>query len=118
MKTKLKLFKAIKLISSGLILAMIICSVAFAAPHREILNIELKTSKYMQMNQKITRLAVGDPEIATVVPLSNSAYKAPLPPGQRLAGRKGSYRRKLLFEVKPGRHPWQSVQSSLTLLAF
>ena len=72
MKTKLKLFKAIKLISSGLILAMIICSVAFAAPHREILNIELKTSKYMQMNQKITRLAVGDPQIATVVPLSNS----------------------------------------------
>ena len=70
-KIKLKLFKAIKLLSSGLLLAMIFFfNVASAAP--ETLNVELKTSKYMQLNQKITRIAIGDPEIAVVVPLSNS----------------------------------------------
>lgn len=68
---KLKLFKAIKLLISGLLLTMIFFNVALAAP--ETLNVELKTSKYMQLGQKITRIAIGDPEIAVVVPLSNSS---------------------------------------------
>ena len=48
-----------------------ISSVAYAMP--ETLSINIKTSHYMDMGQIITRIAVGDPKIATVIQLPGSA---------------------------------------------
>ena len=74
MRTKWKLFQAIKSYNKIFVLAIFLsvlfCNVTNAAP--EILNIELKTSKYMQMNGKVSRLAIGDPQVASVVQLPNS----------------------------------------------
>ena len=52
-------------------------SLALTAPtayasEAEVLNINLKASQYMKMNWDITRIAVGSPEIATVVQLPSS----------------------------------------------
>ena len=44
---------------------------AYAAP--ETLSIHLKTSHYMNMGQTITRIAVGSPNVATVIQLPGSA---------------------------------------------
>lgn len=41
----------------------------------ETLNIKKQTSHYMDMGQRITRIAVGDPSIATVVQLPGSAQE-------------------------------------------
>ena len=41
----------------------------------ETLNIKKQTSHYMDMGQRITRIAVGDPAIATVVQLPGSAQE-------------------------------------------
>lgn len=49
-------------------------SVAQAAEF-ETLNIKKQTSHYMDMGQRITRIAVGDPSIATVVQLPGSAQE-------------------------------------------
>lgn len=49
-------------------------SVAQAA-ELETLNIKKQTSHYMDMGQRITRIAVGDPSIATVVQLPGSAQE-------------------------------------------
>lgn len=74
MKIHLKLFKAIKSLSkiflATLFAVMFVCNIVSAAP--EILNVELKTSKYMQMDRRISRVAIGDPSVATVVQLPNS----------------------------------------------
>ena len=48
-----------------------ISSVAYAMP--ETLTLNIKTSHYMNMNQTITRIAVGDPKVATVIQLPGSA---------------------------------------------
>ena len=48
-----------------------ISSVAYAMP--ENLSINIKTSHYMDMGQLITRIAVGDPKVATVIQLPGSA---------------------------------------------
>lgn len=45
-------------------------ALAFGDP--EVLNIGLKTSKYMQLDRKITRVAVGNPDVATVKQLGDS----------------------------------------------
>ena len=45
-------------------------NVADAAP--QILNVDLKSSRYMQLSDKIIRLAVGDPEVATVLQIPSS----------------------------------------------
>jgi len=53
--------------------AMLICNVAFAQyGEPDILNIDLKTSKHMQLDRKIKRIAVGNPEVATVLQVPNS----------------------------------------------
>jgi len=44
---------------------------AYAAP--EMLNINIKTSHYMNMGQTIKRIAVGDPKVATVIQLPGTA---------------------------------------------
>ena len=44
---------------------------AYAAP--EMLNINIKTSHYMDMGQTITRIAVGNPSVATVIQLPGTA---------------------------------------------
>ena len=44
---------------------------AYAAP--EMLNINIKTSHYMNMGQTITRIAVGNPTVATVIQLPGTA---------------------------------------------
>ncbi len=89
MKIKLKLFKAIKLfrknnfINAIFLAAMLICNVAFADyQDPQVLNIDLQTSHYMNLGEKITRLAIGDPEVATVVQVPNS-------PGEFLIVTKG-----------------------------
>ena len=48
-----------------------ISSVAYAVP--ETLSINIKTSHYMNMGQQITRIAVGNPNVATVIQLPGSA---------------------------------------------
>lgn len=74
MKINLNLFKAIKSYAkffiTFLFAIIFVCNVASAAP--EVLSVELKTSKYMQMDKKISRVAIGDPQVATVVQLPNS----------------------------------------------
>lgn len=49
----------------------IISPSAYAAP--ETLSINIKTSHYMDMKQLITRIAVGNPNVATVIQLPGSA---------------------------------------------
>ena len=84
MLIKLKSFKAIKLyrknnlkifgkiFSAAFIAALLMFNVAFASEESEILNIDLKTSHYMKLDKKITRLAVGNPEVVTVLQVPNS----------------------------------------------
>ena len=74
MKINLKLFKAIKLfrksnfISAIFLAAMLICNVAFADyEETRFLDIDLRSSHRIKLDEKITRLAIGDPEVATVV---------------------------------------------------
>ena len=69
MYKKSNLFKTIFMATMA---AMLVCRVAFAYGEPEVLNIDLKNSKYMQLDRKITRLAVGNPEIATVVQVPSS----------------------------------------------
>lgn len=53
--------------------AMLICNVAFAYyEETQVLNIDSKSSHYMDLGEKITRLAIGDPKIATVVQVPGS----------------------------------------------
>ena len=78
MLIKLKLFKAIKLYKNNFIKAiflavLLLCNVTFAyGDEPQILNIDLKSSHYMKLDGKITRLAIGNPEIATVVQVPGS----------------------------------------------
>ena len=52
---------------------LLICNVTFAqGDEPQILNIDLKSSHYMKLDGKITRLAVGSPEVATVVQVPGS----------------------------------------------
>lgn len=54
-------------------LMMLLCNVAFAHQNEpQILNIDWKSSHYMKLDEKITRLAVGNPEVATVVQVPGS----------------------------------------------
>ena len=66
------MFKKNNLFKIVFIVAMFICNIAFAYGDSEVLDIDLKTSKYMQLDRKITRLAVGNPEVATVVQVPSS----------------------------------------------
>ena len=53
--------------------AIVACISPSAYAETETLNLNIKTSHYMDMKQQIKRIAVGNPEIATVVQLSDSA---------------------------------------------
>ncbi len=82
MSTELKLFKAIKLYRKNkfiiikiiLMAALYICNVAFAYQEEpQVLDINLKNSRYMKLEgKKITRIAVGNPDIATILQLPGS----------------------------------------------
>ena len=61
-----------KIFSAAFIAALLMFNVAFASEESEILNIDLKTSHYMKLDKKITRLAVGNPEVVTVLQVPNS----------------------------------------------
>lgn len=51
---------------------LLTCNIASAFGNQEILNIDLKTSKYMKLDRKITRIAVGDAEVAKVLQIPGS----------------------------------------------
>lgn len=78
MLIKWKLFKAIKLYKNNFIKAiflavLLVCNVTFAyGDEPQILNIDLKSSHYMKLDGKISRLAIGNPEVATVVQVPGS----------------------------------------------
>lgn len=60
-------------ISTCFLTTLLSGNVAFAYQSEvEILNIDQKTSKYMKLEGKITRIAVGNPDVATVVQIKNS----------------------------------------------
>ena len=69
-KNNLKIF--IKIFSVIFLVTLLTFKVAFAYGEPEVLNIDLKTSKYMKLDRKITRLAVGNPEVATVLQVPSS----------------------------------------------
>ena len=62
----------LKIFTAVILATTFICKVAFAYGEPEVLNIDLKTSKYMKLDRKITRLAVGNPEVATVLQVPSS----------------------------------------------
>ena len=64
--------KFIKIFPAIFLVTLLICNVTFAYGEPEVLEIGLKTSKYMKMNRQITRIAVGNPEVATIVQVSDS----------------------------------------------
>ena len=64
--------KFLDLFLATVFVAVLSCKVAFAYGEPEVLNIDLKTSKHMQLDRKITRLAIGDPEVATVLQVPGS----------------------------------------------
>ena len=64
--------KILNLFLATIFIALLSCRITFAYEEPEVLNIDLKTSKYMKLDRKIARIAVGDPEIAKVLQIPNS----------------------------------------------
>ena len=64
--------KFLDLFLATVFVAVLSCKVAFAYGEPEILNVDLKSSKYVQLDRKITRIAVGNPDVATVIQVPNS----------------------------------------------
>lgn len=63
----------LKVVLSVIFTVLLMCNIASAADNPEVLNIDLKTSKYMKLdNKKITRIAVGDAEVAKVLQIPGS----------------------------------------------
>ena len=60
----------------GLVTAMSLALVTPAAYAAQptLVNINLKSSQYMKMNWNISRIAVGSPEVATVLQLSSNEF--------------------------------------------
>ncbi|MBQ6004731.1 MAG: pilus assembly protein N-terminal domain-containing protein [Selenomonadaceae bacterium] len=65
--------KFMKKFFPALIIPFCISASVVHAAEIETLNIKQQTSHYMDMKQRVTRIAVGDPSIATVVQLPGSA---------------------------------------------
>ena len=63
-------FNIVKIIFFAIILLNNVAFAYYGEP--KTLNIDLKTSKYMHLDKRITRIAVGNPDIATVVQVTNS----------------------------------------------
>ena len=66
-------YSFIKKFFPALIIPLCISASVVHAAEIETLNIKQQTSHYMDMKKRVTRIAVGDPSIATVVQLPGSA---------------------------------------------
>lgn len=62
----------LKVFFATVFIILLTCNIASAFSNQEILNIDLKTSKYMKLDKKITRIAVGDAEVAKVLQIPGS----------------------------------------------
>ena len=67
--------KIFSLVFTTIFIIILGCKITFAFDEPENLNIDLKTSKYMKLDEKITRIAVGDPEVAKIIQIPNSPHE-------------------------------------------